>query len=677
MVNYKRNILWFGFLIVIELVVLLLYISPVLIYGSIGFPLDDSWIYAVFARNFISSGEIAFNLGHTSLGFTSSLWFLFLSLGRFFGFSPVGWGIFLGCIAQITLAAVTGLLVYRFLITGGGRSERSLGVVSNRANCGTPPTLMSGDPGEANCGTPTFLMLGDSGAGQSGSQNYHTGLVQILSFFASLLVLLCGPLIWYSLSGMETTCFMAIGMLAIYLLSRGWYCWAGLALGFLLFTRIEGIALWGIALLYSVIVERRTVGAASPGSGNMTDSRDPGERPVGEVSRSEAEIPRDSRDNLDPGGTRQSGLSVILPDLRKPPPPGGRICGISLFPFKKLLPLIILPSIFLLLELIKNLCLTGALLPTTFAGRKWLSVPAGGRGPIAYLKLWGFGFKLTLLPQFLQENPLLIIFWVGAGILTVLSIRLAWKEARANKQRISGLSLLILWAIGHNLVYMVMLPSPSQAGRYQALNFLLFWIVLYLPIAGGLSRLAGGVNGRKKMLSGLALSVILCAILLLDLGSTLKWKEIYLATVRHINDVHIKVAGRIKNELPPASRVAAFDIGALKYFSPGTEIIDLGGLVDREFSGYLREGKVVDYMKDRQVSYLAMMELQNSPGWIFENLKIKGDPRLKLHPLFGMMQRPEIYRIHYQTAAITFPKMVVYEIEWGMGNGEWGVGSGQ
>lgn len=645
---------WFGLLIPIQLAVLYFYITPVLTVTSPGFPLDDSWIYAVFARNFISSGEIAFNLGHTSLGFTSSLWFLFLSLGRFFGFSPVGWGIFLGCIAQITLAAVTGLLVYRFLITGGFRSERSLGAVSNRANCGTP----------------TFSMSGDSGVGQSGSQNYPVGLVQILAFFASMLVILCGPLIWYSLSGMETTCFMAIGMLAIYLLSRGWYCWAGLALGFLLFTRIEGIALWGIALLYSVIVERRTVGVASPGSGNMTDSRDPGERTVGEVSRSEAEILRDSMDNLDPGGTRQSGLSVILPDLRKPPPPGGRICGISLFSFKKILPLIIMPSIFLLLELIKNLCLTGALLPTTFAGRKWLSVPTGGRGPIDYLKLWGFGFKLTLLPQFLQENPLLIFFWLGAGILTVLSIRLAWKDARANKKRISGLSLLILWAIGHNLVYMVMLPSPSQAGRYQALNFLLFWIVLYLPIAGGLSRLAGGVNGRKKILSGLALSVILCAILLLDLGSTLKWKEIYLATVRHINDVHINVAGRIKSELPPDSRVAAFDIGALKYFSPGTEIIDLGGLVDREFAGYLREGKVVDYMKDRKASYLAMMELQNSPGWIFENLKIKGDPKLTLHPLFGMMQRPEIYSLHYQTAAITFPKMVVYEIEWEMGNGE-------
>ena len=658
-VNFNRKTFWFGLLILAELEIIWLYIAPVLTYSSIGFPLDDSWIYAVFARHFAFSGEIAFNLGHPSVGFTSSLWFLLLSLGNLFLLPVVGWSLLLGCISQITLAVVTGLLVSRFLLSvgsrhfqsGGGEARRAIGTVE------TAGTVVRGeisrrsgsmtdnlDPGEQTVGEVFNLDRGertvgevfrrsgrmtdnlDSEAGQSGlktpptgdwqsgtaspsldGKTPPTGTARLLSFFASLLVLFCGPLIWYSLSGMETTCFMAIGLLAIFFLSKERYRWAGIALGFLLITRIEGIALWGIAIVYAGVIkrwtrERRTIGT------------------------------------VETAGTAETTI--------------------------KLLPLFIIPSIFLLLELLKNLYLTGALLPTTFAGRKWLSVPAGGRGPVAYLKLWGYGFKLTLLPQFLQENPLLIFFWIGAGILAVLSIRLLLKEAAGNKRRISGLILFFLWVIGHNLVYMVMLPSPSQAGRYQALNFLLFWIVLYLPAAAGLARLTGDVPGRKNIFSGLALSVLLCAILLLDLGSTLKWKEIYLSTVRHINDVHLKVAERIKNELPSGSRVAAFDIGALKYFSPETEIIDLGGLVDREFAGYLREGKVVDYMKDRGTEYLAMVELQNSPGWIFENLHIRDDPRLELKPLFGMMQRPEIYRIHYREAAITFPKMVVYEIEW-------------
>ncbi len=563
-VNLKSRTFWFALFIAAELAVLVFYLTPVLIITSPGFPLDDSWIYAVFARNFVSSGEIAFNLGHPSLGFTSSLWFLFLSLGNLLRLSVIGWSIFLGVVSQVTLASMTGLLVYSFLIDVGHRHSPF---------SKTPPG----------------------------------GIAWILSFFASLLILLCGPLIWYSLSGMETTCFMAIGLLAIFLLSRGWYRWAGLALGFLLITRIEGMALWGIALLYTAAVEYR----------------------------------------------RQTE--------------GGRSALCAVPYAKKLIPLVLIPSLFLLLELLKNLYLTGALLPTTFAGRKWLSVPAGGRGPIDYLRLWGYGFKLTLLPQFLQENPLLVIFWIGAGSLTIMAIWLLLKEALSNKKRITGVSLLVLWVIGHNLVYMVMLPSPSQAGRYQALNYILFWLMLFLPLSAGLLWLKSIPGGKRRIISGVFLSLLLAGVFLIDLTSMARWKEIYLATVRHINDVHIKIADRINDELPEGSRVAAFDIGALKYFSPGTEIIDLGGLVDREFAGYLQEGRVVDYMKDREVSYLAMVELQNSPGWIFENLKILGDPRLKLKPLFGMMQRPEIYRIHYRTAAITFPKMVLYKLEWNSG----------
>ncbi|MEA1928491.1 MAG: hypothetical protein U9N73_09815 [Candidatus Auribacterota bacterium] len=564
---------WFAWLLPVELAIIVFYITPVLSITSPGFPLDDSWIYAVFARNFISSGEIAFNLGHPSLGFTSSLWFLFLSLGRLLSLPPVVWSIFLGVVSQVTLAVIMGLLVHRFLSS----FRRDLTEGSPSGNHSPFPIPHSPES---------------------------------LSLFASLLVLLCGPLIWYSLSGMETTCFMAIGLPAIYLLSRGWYRWAGLALGFLLITRIEGMALWGIALVYAAVVEYR--------------------RKTGTVHSALCSMPS----------------------------------------AKRLLPIVLIPSIFLLLELLKNLCLTGALLPTTFAGRKWLSVPAGGRGPIAYLKLWGQGFKITLLPQFLQENPFLIIFWIGAGLFAIISIRLLFKVARADRRRISGLVLLFLWIIGHNLVYMVMLPSPSQAGRYQALNFLLFWIVLYLPIAAGLVRLKLTAGGKRKALSAVLLFILLGGIFLLDLTSTFRWKDIYLSTVRHINDVHIQIAHRIESDLPPGRRVAAFDIGALKYFSPGTEIIDLGGLVDREFAGYLLEGRVVDYMADREADYLAMVELQNSPGWIFENLHILDDPRVKLKPLFGMMQRPEIYRLHYRTAAITFPKMVVYEIEWGVGSGE-------
>jgi len=205
-------------------------------------------------------------------------------------------------------------------------------------------------------------------------------------------------------------------------------------------------------------------------------------------------------------------------------------------------------------------------------------------------------------------------------------------------------------------------------------NFILFWLLGYLPLAAGISGLGRG--GLKEKRSGrekpgiprkvvrLCLFLLLGALIILDLFSAFKWRTIYLSSVRHINDVHITAARWIDRFLPPGSRVAAFDIGALKYFSDGTEVIDLGGLVDRDFAAYLEEERVVDYLRKKKAQYLAMVELQTSPGWIFDNLKIKGDPRLELEPLFGVMLRPEIYRIHYREAANTFPKIVVYKIKW-------------
>lgn len=118
MTNHVK-LICFSLLLLVELTVIVFYITPVLAVTSAGFPLDDSWIYAVFARNFVASGEIAFNLGHSSLGFTSSLWFLLLSLGRLWKFSPIGWSIFMGCTAQVMLATISGLLVYRFPEPGG------------------------------------------------------------------------------------------------------------------------------------------------------------------------------------------------------------------------------------------------------------------------------------------------------------------------------------------------------------------------------------------------------------------------------------------------------------------------------------------------------------------------------------------------------------------------------
>src|SRR3954470_5460763 len=45
-----------------------------------GFPLDDSWIHAVYAREFAHSGILAYNPGIAATGETSPLWALLLAV---------------------------------------------------------------------------------------------------------------------------------------------------------------------------------------------------------------------------------------------------------------------------------------------------------------------------------------------------------------------------------------------------------------------------------------------------------------------------------------------------------------------------------------------------------------------------------------------------------------------
>jgi len=75
----------------------------------VGFPLDDSWIHATYARNLAQNGEWAFQPGHPSAGSTAPLWTLLLTPGYWFGLAPLWWSHILGFCTLVTLGlAVEG-----------------------------------------------------------------------------------------------------------------------------------------------------------------------------------------------------------------------------------------------------------------------------------------------------------------------------------------------------------------------------------------------------------------------------------------------------------------------------------------------------------------------------------------------------------------------------------------
>jgi hypothetical protein len=152
-----------------------------------GFPWDDAWIHSTLARNLAETGRLGLSAGHWSAGSSSLLWVLLLAGGHRLGL-------------DLWLAAV--------LLGGSGHVFGSW--VFSR---------LAGD------------LLGKPG-----------GLL------AGGLYALFGPLAFLALSGMETSLFLALGIVAIWAWTRQRPVWAGVLLGLLLLIRIESLALWGLLL---------------------------------------------------------------------------------------------------------------------------------------------------------------------------------------------------------------------------------------------------------------------------------------------------------------------------------------------------------------------------------------------------------------------------------------------
>jgi hypothetical protein len=162
-----------------------------------GFPFDDGWIHAVFARNLVRTGALGFYPGQWTGGATSPLWVLLLAAGQVLGLS-----------APVT-AAVYGGLAW------------------------------------AAAGLAGYGLLLDHGLGREAALAW------------SLAVAAVGPLTYLALSGMETALFLALGLAAILAFCRDRHGLAGLALALLLLTRVEGVALAGVLGLALVLRGRR------------------------------------------------------------------------------------------------------------------------------------------------------------------------------------------------------------------------------------------------------------------------------------------------------------------------------------------------------------------------------------------------------------------------------------
>lgn len=371
-----------------------------------------------------------------------------------------------------------------------------------------------------------------------------------------ILCAFCGPLLFLGLSGMETAFFMMLGLAALWTwMGRQPYL-SGFFLFLVLMTRLEALVLWGLLLLHDLIWGRRTM------------------------------PPR-------------TGLSLFF-------------SGPLAFLFSGLL----------------HLRMEGQFFPLTMTGRRWLwqvapsSIPfwPSNWEPIGdYYELWNVYFWDWLLQSFRLER-LPALMWLYRALWAALLLggafwlgRLAWR-ARGRAGQWAG-AIVVLWAAGHFLVYPFSLPVATlrhQVGVFAA---------LFLLMAAGLeglrwllqSMLGRRWSAARRCLWGLW--GVLAVLLLFWNGVTFQqWRVNYADHVRHINEIHVRLAHWVDKNLPPDAVVAAYDIGAISYFGR-REIVDLGGLTDPALLPYLYAGNVVPYLRAHRVTHLAMIIGPTGDHW--------------------------------------------------------------
>jgi len=543
--------------------------GPVLLLSVMSpeFPIDDAYIHFQYARNFAETGRMEFNLGEfRGLGTTSLLWVLLLAGGVKLGVSPENGALLLGVLAALCCAFCVRELVL-----------------------------------------PAFRRLRPEHA-------------ESLALGVAVLVALSGNLIWFSLSGMETSVFLSLCLLALVAYQRGCYSLLGASIGLAALCRPEGLALIP-ALLAVEIVRVRSGGRALWG---------------------------------------RWALAAVL---------------------------VAVPVILWLVWLHSQ---TGTWLPTSFSGKRicqlaaidrfiekmpWLGLYVGSAQALfvftwlAYILMYVFGVASVPGPTLSYSGEVgasvsAQLSWTGMAIavlvmvpLVVLGIRELVRFCRAADLRDPcelGVLATWIWVMLHNAAYMVMLPTLGTTTRYEAINHVLIWWVVALGLCA--------VRSRR------VLYVPAVLVLTVLVGSNLAyWRGVYEANLAHMHQVRIAAARYLATELPPTARVAAFDIGALRYFGERT-IVDLGGLTDTDFTTYQAQGRVDQYLKDRRVDYIALPEKHSTDREALfdfaQYLGITQSPMFDLELLASFETDRDLWKRGFDATANYQPAVRVRKVHW-------------
>ena len=513
--------------------------------SPIAFPMDDTYIHFVYAQNLATHGKLFFSFPDEKGVATSSLlWVLLLAGGNLIG------------IPMFLLAKILGIA--------------SLACV----------------------GVGIYLLM-------------RPIWTPLKAASAALLVSLSGNMIWFSLSGMETMLFLALGILCLLSYRAGRWGGLGFLLGLLTLTRPDGlflIAALGLVELFSQRCLRRgfvtaasvAVLLAAPWFLYLK-------------WRTGSFLPTSA-------AAKQFGTAVAV---------------------KFLLEKYNLPVQFgFLSRLTYPVMWIGYLLEFALGG---MALPPPRFTVGGMPQSTGFAFSLWAIPG--CALIISLVYSAGRKMFT----RQCWSTWLADANRLP-IWALVIWMFLHNLAYMILLPIPGTASRYGALNYIVLWVA----VVAGFSSFVK----RPWVSAALAAFIALTAI-----SNTLYWNRVYDANIEHMIKVRIAAAQYVRDDLPAEENCGAFDVGAMRYFS-GRPIVELAALVDPQAVTWLERGDGDRYIVEHNVTCLILPgHTGDSSEGLLDFAEIMG---LKNSPLFEM-KLVKVFEIDHERWLLGYLPTVNYQ----------------
>jgi hypothetical protein len=144
---------------------------------------------------------------------------------------------------------------------------------------------------------------------------------------------------------------------------------------------------------------------------------------------------------------------------------------------------------------------------------------------------------------------------------------------------------------------------------------------------------------------------------LIALANTVYWNRVYDSNLEHMLGVRIVAADYIREQIPEGETCAAFDVGALRYYS-GRPLVDLGALIDPSLFDWFLSGKSDQYLIQNGVTCLAIPgQLGDTSGGVVDIAKISGLSQSSLYDL----QQDKVFQIDRDRWLIGYQPTMNYQ----------------